>query len=65
MKSTDNQSLFEPVYYTGAARRAGWYVADHRRGLTDIFVGGRHATAIEAQSEARRLEISETRLRRT
>lgn len=50
-------SVFEPIYYSGTARRHGWYVADHRRGLVGVFVGNRHASKIEADSEARRLEL--------
>lgn len=60
---------FWPVFCDGATpgcRRRGWYVADLRRSTrhATVFVGGRHVTRVEAQSEARRLDVDAIRSRR-
>lgn len=55
---------FRPLWRdTSPAHRRGWYVQDVERSPTGVvvIVGAWHATQIDAQSEARRLEIDQLR----
>lgn len=51
--------MFTPIFVEGGARRRGWYVRDDARTTlhATVIVGARHGTRLEAQSEARRLEV--------